>query len=59
MISQKLWQERQPLVPLSNPLPEGGQLRRDDRAAFNDILFVLKTDIPWEDLCVFGSSMTC
>lgn len=62
LISQKLWQDLEPLVPASKPSPKGGRRRCDDRAAFNGIVFVLMTGIPWEDLpqaLGYGSGMTC
>jgi len=62
LISQKLWQELEPLVPTCKPSPKGGRPRLHDRAAFNGILFVLFTGIPWEDLpqaLGFGSGMSC
>lgn len=62
LISQKLWQDLEPLVPVCKPSPKGGRPRCDDRAAFNGILFILMTGIPWEDLpreLGFGSGMTC
>lgn len=62
LISQKLWAELAPLVPDSKPSPKGGRPKLDDRAAFNGILFVLQTGIPWEELpqeLGYGSGMTC
>ena len=62
LISKKLWQSLQPLLPPRQPLPRGGRPRFDDHAVFNGILFVLTTGIPWEDLpqqLGFGSGMTC
>ncbi len=62
LISQKLWQELEPLVPKSKRSPKGGRPRCDDRSAFNGILFVLMTGIPCKDLpqeLGFGSGMTC
>ena len=62
LISQKLWQDLEPLVPVCKPSPQGRRPRCDDRAAFNGILFVLMTGIPWEDLpqeLGYGSGMTC
>ena len=62
LISQKLWQELEPLVPAAKLSPKGGRPRLDDCAAFNGILFVLMTGIPWEELpqeLGFGSGMTC
>jgi transposase len=49
-------------LPLYRPSPKGGRPRIDNRAALTDILFVLKTGIPWEYLprefgC--GSGMSC
>jgi len=45
LISQKLWQDLEPLVPVGKPSLKGGRPRCDDRAAFNGILFVLMTGI--------------
>jgi transposase len=62
LVSKKLWQELEPLVPQVAPSAKGGRPRTDDRAAFNGILFVLFTGIPWEDLpqeLGWGSGMTC
>lgn len=62
LISQKLWQDLEPLVLAPKPSPKGGRPCCDDRAAFNGILFVLMAGIPWEDLpqeLGFGSGMTC
>ncbi len=42
--------ELEPLIPEFTPSPRGGRRRTvDDRAALNDILYVLQTGIPWED----------
>lgn len=50
--------------PAHHRSPKGGRPRIDDRAALTDILFVLKTGIPWDYLprelgCGCGSGMTC
>ncbi len=50
LISHKVWQDFEPLVPASKPSLKGARRRCDDSAAFNGILFVLMTGIPWEDL---------
>ncbi|MCP1614827.1 transposase [Azospirillum lipoferum] len=52
----------EPLIPPEPPKLKGGRPRLDDRAALTGILFVLRTDIPWELLPVemgCGSGMTC
>lgn len=62
IVSQKLWKSLQPLQPSPTRSRRSGRPRLDDRAALNDILFVLTTWIPWEDLLQelsFGSGMTC
>lgn len=62
LVSEKLWRELEPLIPRAEPSSKGGRPRLDDRAAFNGILFVLLTGMPWEDLpqeLGFGCGMTC
>lgn len=62
LVSDKLWEITQPLLPPERSKPKGGRPRVSDRAALTGIIFVLKTGIPWEMLpqemgC--GSGMTC
>ena len=64
LVTDKLWEMIEPLVPKEPPKPKGGRPRVDDRAALGltGILFVVKSGIPWEMLpqemgC--GSGMTC
>jgi transposase len=64
LVSDELWNVLQPLLPPVKPrrFRYPGRKRLDDRKALTGILFVLKTNIPWEDLpsemgC--GSGMTC
>ncbi len=62
LVTDKLWEVIDPLLPEEPPKPKGGRPRIDDRAALTGILFVLKSGIPWEMLpqemgC--GSGMTC
>lgn len=62
-VSKELWQQLQPLIPpfiASRKVAAAGTI--SDEAAFNGILFVLRTGIPWEDLpqaLGYGSGMTC
>jgi transposase len=61
-VTDELWEVIEPLLPEEPPKPKGVRARIDDRAALTGILFVLKSDIPWEMLpqemgC--GSGMTC
>ena len=62
LVTDELWTVVEPLLPKQPPKPKGGRPRVNDRAALTDILFVLKSGIPWEMLpqemgC--GSGMTC
>jgi transposase len=62
LVSDKLWETIEPLLPNEPPKPKGGRPRVDDRAALTGIVFVLKSGIPWEMLpqqmgC--GSGLTC
>ena len=62
LVSDKLWEVVEPLLPEEPPKPKGGRPRVDDRAALTGIVFVLKSGIPWEMLpkemgC--GSGSTC
>lgn len=63
-VSKELWQQLQPLIPAFVPSSKGGPrtLTVSDEAALNEILFVLQTGSPREDLLQamsFGSGMTC
>ena len=63
-VSKELWQQLQPLIPEFTPSVKGGahKLGVSNEAAFNGILYVLQTGIPWEDLpqaLGYGSGMTC
>jgi transposase len=42
----------EPLLPEEPPKPKGGGPRIDERAALKGIIFVLKSGIPWEMLCL-------
>jgi transposase len=62
LVSDELWEIIEPLLPPEAPEPKGGRPRVPDRAALADIVFVLKSGIPWEMLpkemgC--GSGSTC
>ena len=63
-VSKELWQKLQPLIPVFSPSTKGGSRTRSisDEAAFQGILYVLQTGIPWENLpqaLGYGSGMTC
>ena len=63
-VSEELWRQLQPLIPVFVPSAKGGarKLAVSDEAVLNGILFVLQTGIPWEDLpqsLGYGSGMTC
>ncbi len=62
LVTDKLWEVIEPLLPEEPPKPKGGRPRVPDRAALTGIIFVLKSGIPWEMLpqemgC--GSGTTC
>ncbi len=62
LVTDELWEVIEPLLPKEPPKPKGGRPRLGNRATLADILFVLKSGIPWEMLpqemgC--GSGMTC
>ena len=62
LVTDKLWETIEPLLPSEAPKPKGGRPRVDDRSALTGIIFVLKSGIPWEMLpqemgC--GSGVTC
>ncbi|HTU90716.1 MAG TPA: IS5 family transposase [Gemmataceae bacterium] len=64
LVSDELWNVLQPLLPPAKPrrFRHPGRKRLNDRKALTGILFVLKTNIPWEDLPIemgCGSGMTC
>jgi transposase len=61
LVTDEFWDVVEPLLPKELPRPRGGRPRISNRAAFTDILFVLKSGIPWQMLpqemgC--GSGMT-
>ena len=62
MVSNKLWNEIEPLLPRERPKPDGGRPRVSNRACLTGIVFVLKTGAPWrfipEELGC-GSGVTC
>jgi transposase len=49
-VTDELWKVVEALLPKEPPKPEGGRPRIDDRAALTGIIFMLKSDIPWEML---------
>jgi len=64
LVSDDLWNMLQPLIPPRKPrrFRYPGRKPLDDRKALTGILFVLKTNIPWEHLPIetgCGSGMTC
>ncbi len=64
LVCDELWNALQPLLPPHKPrrFRFPGRKPIDDRKALTGILFVLKTNIPWEDLPAemgCGSGMTC
>ena len=62
LVSDDLWAEIEPLLPVPREYPKGGRPPVGNREALTGILFVLRSGIPWEMLpqemgC--GSGMTC
>ncbi len=48
LVSDKLWEEVEPLLLPIPPRPRGGRPRIPDRAVLTGIVFVLRTGTPWE-----------
>ena len=63
LVPNELWERIELLIPKrESPTEKGGLPPIDDRAALTEILFVLKTGIPWEDLPLemgCGCGLTC
>ena len=62
LLPESLWLIIEPLLPPDPPKPKGGRPPVPARAALTDILFVLRTGIPWEMLPAeigCGSGVTC
>jgi transposase len=62
LVSDELWNEVQPLLPLEPAKPDGGRPRVSDRACLTGIVFVLRTGMPWRFLPAemgCGSGVTC
>jgi transposase len=50
LVSDKLWECVQAIIPKKDPDPRGGRPRVSDRACLAGIVFVLRTGIAWNDL---------
>ncbi|QSQ24224.1 IS5 family transposase [Pyxidicoccus parkwayensis] len=50
LVPDALWERVAPLLPAPKRKKKPGRPRADDRAAFEAIVFVLRTGIPWEML---------
>jgi transposase len=50
LVTDELREIIEPLLPPEPPKPRGGRPRVEDRAVLADIIFVLKSGIPWEML---------
>lgn len=62
LIPDDVWQLIEPLLPPHPPRPKGGRPLIADRDVLTGILFMLKTNIAWEDLPIemgCGCGMTC
>ena len=58
MVTDQLWEEIEPLLPPRPPRHRGGRLPSSDRAAWEGILYALRTGIPCELLpAVFGDDL--
>ena len=49
-VSDEVWQRVRPLIPAAPSHAKGGRRRMDDRKAFEAIVHVLRTGIPWNAL---------
>lgn len=62
LVTDELWEQIKPLLPVEPPKPNGGRPRVPDRRCLAGIIFVLKTGIPWNLLPAefgCGSGWTC
>src|SRR4051812_5396576 len=50
LLPGELWEVIEPLLPQWTPSPKGDQPPVPNRNVLTDILFVLKTGLPWGDL---------
>jgi transposase len=62
LVTDELWNEIKPLLPVEPPKPNGGRPRVPDRACLTGIVYVLRTGMPWRFVprelgC--GSGVTC
>ena len=58
MVADELWEEIKPLLPPHPPRHRGGRPPSSDRAAWEGILYALRSGIPWELLpAVFGDDL--
>ena len=62
LVSDELWEQIEPLLPVEPPEPKGGRPRVPDRACLTGIVYVLRTGVPWRFVpkelgC--GSAVTC
>jgi transposase len=62
LVTDALWNEIEPLLPVEPPKPDGGRPRVADRACLTGIVFVLRSGLPWRMLPTemgCGSGVTC
>lgn len=62
LVTDTLWNEIRPFLPVERPKPEGGRPRVPDRACLTGIVFVLRTGLPWRMVPAemgCGSGVTC
>ena len=61
-VTDDLWDNVKPLLPLEPPKPKGGRPRIPDRRCLTGIVFVLRTGCAWNDLPAelgCGDGTTC
>ncbi len=60
VVTDKLWERVQPLLPARRPQPKGGRPWADDRECLEGILWVLRSGARWRDLPIdLPSPSTC
>jgi transposase len=60
ILSQRLWERVEPLLPVYKPNPLGGRPRASDRDCFEAIIFVLRSGCRWRDIpSELPSAATC
>ena len=47
LVTDDLWREFEPLIPVHPKSPKGGRPRADDRHCLEGLVYVVRTGVPW------------